>query len=83
MQVLWATVSRPDIEEHILEPGKIIEKYEKTVFKFETFRTPWIMEKYRLPFAEETNLLKTCTQDTSDRPVGETNTSMLMLDNGY
>lgn len=50
-------MSRKEIEEHLLSRGTIIERSERKVFTFETFRAPWEHEKRRKSANDERIIL--------------------------
>ncbi|KAG5189304.1 hypothetical protein JKP88DRAFT_302157 [Tribonema minus] len=57
LEVLWSTVSRREADRFLLTKGHIIERREKRIAQFETFRAAWRDEPQRKPVATEWELL--------------------------
>ncbi|CAM9234277.1 unnamed protein product [Chrysoparadoxa australica] len=57
LEVLWSTVSKKEAERFLLNKGEIVERNDKKIFFFETFRTNWEDESQRKSVCEEWCLL--------------------------
>jgi hypothetical protein len=53
MEVIWSTVSRSAASKHVLSKGDIIQRNERGLFAFETFRRPWEHDRRRKRANEE------------------------------